>query len=134
MGGSCLGGWGLGMSKTTAHPEQAWRVIQYMTSEETMRKIVLATGLLPSYVSLFKDSDIVAKYPHFPPLLEAVQKSVLRPPIGQYAQASDVLQRYLSATFTGRMSAEESMKAAAKETRNILGRAKPTHVLQNLVK
>lgn len=133
-GGSCLGGWGLGMSKTTAHPEQAWRVIQYMTSEETMRKIVLATGLLPSYVSLFKDPAIVAKYPHFPPLLEAVKKSVLRPPIGQYAQASDVLQRYLSATFTGRMSAEEAMKAAAKETRNILGRAKPTHVLQNLVK
>ncbi len=133
-GGSCLGGWGLGMSKTTAHPEQAWRVIQYMTSEETMRKIVLATGLLPSYVSLFKDPAIVAKYPHFPQLLEAVQKSVLRPPIGQYAQASDVLQRYLSAIFTGRMSSEEAMKAAAKETRNILGKSKPTHVLQNLVK
>jgi multiple sugar transport system substrate-binding protein len=130
-GGSCLGGWGLGLSKTTAHPEQAWRVIQYMTSEETMRKVVLATGLLPSYEPLFKDPAIVAKYPHFPQLLKAVQKSVLRPPIGQYAQASDVLQRYLSAAFTGRMSAEDAMKAAAKETRNILGRFKPAKVSDN---
>ncbi len=130
-GGSCLGGWGLGLSKTTPHPKQAWRVIQYMTSEQTMRRIVLATGLLPSYQSLFKDPAIVAKYPHFPQLLKAVQKSVLRPPIGQYAQASDVLQRYLSAAFTGRMSSEDAMKAAAKETRNILGRFKPTKASEN---
>ncbi len=59
---------------------------------------------------------------YFPPLLEAVQQSVLRPPIAQYAQASDVLQRYLSAAFTGNMSSQDAMKAAARETRNILGR------------
>ena len=132
IGGSCLGGWGLGISKTSKHPEEAWRVIQYMTSEDTMKRFVLATGLIPSYQRLFLDSDILAKYPHFPQLLEAVQKPALRPPIGQYAQASDVLQRYLSAAFTGRMTSEQAMKAAAQETRNILGRFKSAQVSQNL--
>jgi multiple sugar transport system substrate-binding protein len=120
-GGSALGGWGLGISKTTRHPEEAWRVIQFMTSEETMKKFVLATGLIPSQQTLFKDPDILAKFPHFTQLFEAVQAPALRPPIAQYAQASDVLQRYLSAAFTGRMTSEQAMKAAAQETRNILG-------------
>lgn len=120
-GGSALGGWGLGISKTTRHPEEAWRVIQFMTSEETMKKFVLATGLIPSYQTLFKDPEILAQFPYFTELFEAVQNPALRPPIAQYAQASDVLQRYLSAAFTGRMNSEQAMKAAAQETRNILG-------------
>ena len=118
--GSCLGGWGWGISKTTKHPEEAWKVIQFLSSEETQRKFILETGLVPSYVPLFNDPEIIAKYPHYPQLLEIVQKPALRPPIAQYAQASDVLQRYLSAAFTGRLSAEEAMKAAAQESRNIL--------------
>ncbi len=121
-GGSCLGGWGLGISKTSRHPEEAWRLIQFIASEDTMKRFVLNTGLIPSYKSLFNDPDILAKFPHFPALYEAVQKPALRPPIAQYAQASDVLQRYLSAAFTGRISPEDAMQAAARETRNILGR------------
>lgn len=123
-GGSCLGGWGWGISKTSRHPEAAWRTIQYLTSEETQRKFILQTGFVPSYKSLFTDREVVALYPHYPELLKVVQQSALRPPLAQYAQASDILQRYLSAAFTGRMSSEKAMKAAASETRNLLGSLK----------
>ncbi|MGB7890324.1 MAG: ABC transporter substrate-binding protein [Microcoleus sp.] len=123
-GGSCLGGWGWGIAKTSKHPEQAWKAIQYLTSEETQRKFILETGLIPSYKSLFTNKEIVAKYPHYPQLLKVVERPALRPPIAQYAQAYDILQRYLSSAFTGRMSAEQAMKAAASETRNLLGSLK----------
>ncbi|MCC3430810.1 MAG: ABC transporter substrate-binding protein, partial [Microcoleus sp. PH2017_04_SCI_O_A] len=123
-GGSCLGGWGWGISKTSKHPEQAWKAIKYLTSEATQRKFILETGLIPSYKSLFTDKEIVAKYPHYPQLLKVVERPALRPPIAQYAQASDILQRYLSSAFTGRMTAEQAMKAAASETRNLLGSLK----------
>ncbi|WP_293126467.1 ABC transporter substrate-binding protein [Microcoleus sp. bin38.metabat.b11b12b14.051] len=123
-GGSCLGGWGWGISKTSKHPEQAWKAIKYLTSEATQRKFILETGLIPSYKSLFTDKQIVAKYPHYPQLLKVVERSALRPLIAQYAQASDILQRYLSSAFTGRMTAEQAMKAAASETRNLLGSLK----------
>jgi len=46
-------------------------------------------------------------------------KSVLRPPIAQYEQASDILQRYLSAAFTRQLSPERAMKAAADESRSL---------------
>ncbi|MEG4862819.1 MULTISPECIES: ABC transporter substrate-binding protein [unclassified Microcoleus] len=123
-GGSCLGGWGWGIAKTSKHPEQAWKAIKYLTSEATQRKFILETGLIPSYKSLFTNKEIVAKYPHYPQLLKVVEQPVLRPPIAQYAQASDILQRYLSSAFTGRMTAEEAMKAAASETRNLLSSLK----------
>lgn len=131
VGGSSLGGWGLGISTTTKHPEQAWRLIEYMTSKDTMRRFVLETGLISSYKSLFTEPEIMAKYPHFPQLLEAVQQSVLRPPVAQYAQASDILQRYLSAAFTNGMSPQEAMQAAAGETRNLLGRLQPARTSQD---
>jgi multiple sugar transport system substrate-binding protein len=118
--GACLGGWGLGIAKTSQHPDEAWKVIEFFTSEEMQRQFVLATGKVPSLKSLFNDPTIVAKYPHYPQLLEVIEKATLRPPIAQYAQASDILQRYLSAAITNSMSPEQAMQAAADETRRLL--------------
>jgi multiple sugar transport system substrate-binding protein len=73
-------------------------------------------------VALFNDPEIVAKYDYYPQLLDVVQNSALRPPISQYAQASDILQRYLSAAITGKMTSAAAMQNAAKETRNLLAR------------
>ena len=119
-GAACLGGWGLGISKSSKHPEEAWKAIKYFTSEEVQRRFILNAGYVPSRRALFTDPEIIAKYPHYPKLLEIVDKAVLRPPLAQYAQASDILQRYLSAALTNSMTPESAMKAAANETRRLL--------------
>jgi multiple sugar transport system substrate-binding protein len=121
LGGACLGGWGLGIAKSSKHPEEAWQAIQYFTSLEVQRQLILQAGYVPSRKALFADPEIVAKYPHYPKLLEVSQNAVLRPPIAQYAQVSDILQRYLSAALTNRLSPERAMRAAADETRRLLG-------------
>jgi multiple sugar transport system substrate-binding protein len=118
-----LGGWGLGISTTTKHPEAAWQVLEFLSSEASQREFILETGFLPSRTALFNDPEIVAKYNYYPQLLDVVQSSALRPPIAQYAQASDILQRYLSAAITGKMTSAMAMQNAAKETRNLLGRS-----------
>ncbi|MGP1385398.1 MAG: ABC transporter substrate-binding protein [Thainema sp.] len=118
---ACQGGWGIGISRTTPHPEEAWRAIEFFTSPEIQKQFILNNGYVPSRRSLFTDPDVVAQYEFMPDLLEVVQNSVLRPPIAQYAQVSDILQRYLSAALTERMSPEDAMNAAARETRQVLG-------------
>ncbi len=120
--GATLGGWGLGISTSTKHPDAAWQVIKFLSSEDAQREFVLDTGFVPSRINLFNDPEIVAKYDYYPQLLEVVQNSALRPPISQYAQASDILQRYLSAAITGKISPEQAMQTAANETRNLLQR------------
>ncbi|MBC6417504.1 MAG: ABC transporter substrate-binding protein [Prochloron sp. SP5CPC1] len=126
--GACQGGWGMGIAATSKHPDAAWKLIQFMSSEEVQRRFILDNGYVPSRKSLFNDPEIVAKYNHYPELLKVVESSALRPPIPQYAQASDILQRYLSAALTDRMSPEKAMAAAANETRRLLGVSKPQGV------
>ena len=119
-GGACLGGWGMGIAKSSKHPEEAWKAIQYFTSKEAQRRFVLQAGYVPSRRELFTDPEIVSRYSHYPQLLEVVQSAVLRPPIAQYAQASDILQRYLSAVLSDRLSPEQAMQSADAETRRLL--------------
>ncbi|MEB3214184.1 MAG: ABC transporter substrate-binding protein [Leptolyngbyaceae bacterium] len=119
---ACQGGWGFGIAKETAHPEEAWRVVEFFTSEDAQRTFVLEHGYVPSRRSLFTDPEILATYEHYDELLEVAETAVLRPPIGQYAQASDILQRYLSSAISGQLSAEQAMERAAGETRRIFAR------------
>ena len=120
--GATLGGWGLGIAESSKHPDAAWKVIEFLSSEDSQREFILETGFVPSRTSLFNDPTIVAKYDYYPKLLNVVKSSALRPPISQYAQASDILQRYLSAAITDKMTPKEAMQAAAQETRNLLNR------------
>ncbi|MGA7955181.1 MAG: ABC transporter substrate-binding protein [Gloeobacterales cyanobacterium] len=119
--GACQGGLGIGISATTRHPQEAWRAVQFLTSVESQRQYVLHTGVIPSRRALFTDPQLVKKYPHFPSLLAVVDRAVLRPPIPQYAQASDILQRYLSAAITNQVSPKAAMEQATRETRSLLG-------------
>ncbi|MGF1492024.1 MAG: extracellular solute-binding protein, partial [Microcoleaceae cyanobacterium] len=119
--GACLGGWGFGISASSKHKDAAWKVIQYFNQTNIQRDYFLETGYVPARRSLFTDAKLVSQYPHYPELLRVTEKSVLRPPIAQYAQASDILQRYLSAALTGAKSPEAAMEAAAEETRVLLG-------------
>ncbi len=120
--GACLGGWGLGITSSSQHPDAAWEVAKFFSSEDVQRRFILNTGYVPSRRALFNDPEILAKYPHYSQLLQVVESAALRPPIAQYAQASDILQRYLSAAITGQMTPEQAMIKAANETRRLLGR------------
>ena len=121
-GAGCLGGWGLGISYTTRHPEEALQVVRFFASPQGQKLTALENGHLPTRRSLYSDPEIVSRYPYYPDLVQVLERGVLRPPVAQYAQASDILQRYLSAALTDRMSPEDAMQAAANETRTLLER------------
>jgi multiple sugar transport system substrate-binding protein len=124
---ACLGGWGLGISKTSKHPEAAWKAIEYFTSKDAQRRFILKTGYLPSRRELFSDPQVVAKYPHYLQLQKVAESTVLRPPVAQYAQVSDILQRYLNKTLSDEeLTPDKAMKSAAEETRQLLEAGRKT--------
>ncbi|MGC9526353.1 MAG: ABC transporter substrate-binding protein [Limnospira sp.] len=120
--GACLGGWGFGISASSDHQDEAWTAIEYFGQPEVQLKYFLSTGYVPAKTALFNNPQLVEEFSYLPDLLNVVQNPVLRPPIAQYAQASDILQRYLSAALTGNQTAEQAMQAAANETRALLKR------------
>jgi multiple sugar transport system substrate-binding protein len=119
-GGGCNGSWGLGIAKTSKHPNEAWRAIEYLTSAQAQHQFILETGHVPSRKTLFSEPKIVDKYHHFQQLSKAVKQSVLRPPVPEYALASEILQRYLNEALRKQRTPEQAMKAAAAETRKLL--------------
>jgi multiple sugar transport system substrate-binding protein len=119
---ACLGGWGFGVSAMTPHPEAAWQVVEYFTSRQAVKQFVMEYAYVPSRRALFNDAEILDRYPHYEQLLDVAETTVPRPPVGQYAQLSDILQRYLSAAITDQITPEAAMNAAAGETRRVLGR------------
>ncbi|WP_432808944.1 ABC transporter substrate-binding protein [Pantanalinema sp. GBBB05] len=118
--GSCLGGWGLGIVKNTRHKAAALKAIRFFSQPQVQKSFVLDAGFVPGVRSLFTDRDVVTRYPYYPQLATLVDNAVLRPPVAQYAQVSDILQRYLSMALTNQKSPEEAMQAAAAETRRLL--------------
>lgn len=119
---ACLGGWGFGIAKRSQHPKEAWKAIEFFTSEEIQRKFVMDSSYLPSRRKLFSDREIMKKYPHFKDgkMLEIVDNANPRPVITQYEKASEILQRYLSQALSGKSTPETAMQNAAKETRDLL--------------
>jgi multiple sugar transport system substrate-binding protein len=104
-----LGGWGFAISSFCPDPEAAWKFIGFITHPRQLARVQQAMGRIPSRKSLM------------PPEFLAISGSVrMRPPIAKYAQASDILQRWVSSALTGRVSCEEALKKAAEETRLLL--------------
>lgn len=130
----CKGGWGFSISRNATHPQEAWRAIQFFTSEASQRKLVQKSGYLPSRRSLFTDPILLQQFPYLSSLYTAVEHSVPRPLIRNYKEASDILQRYLSEALDVPLNEPNSdtaqqivrlMQAAATETRNLLAQTTP---------
>jgi multiple sugar transport system substrate-binding protein len=124
--GACKGGWGFGIAKTTKHKKEAVQAIKFFTSATAQRQFTLSYGGVPSRRKLFLDPKIVAKYSHYPSLLNMIDNYwVARPRIPQYEEASLILQKYLSAALKqpnedGYIRTQEAMDRAAQETRQLL--------------
>jgi multiple sugar transport system substrate-binding protein len=104
-----LGGWGFAISRFTRDPARAWQFVEFVTRAPQLEQVQLRHGRAPSRRSLIPSE-----------LLPIFTSARMRPPIPEYAQASDILQRWLSAALTGRSSAEAALREAAEETRRLL--------------
>jgi multiple sugar transport system substrate-binding protein len=105
-----LGGWGFAISSRTAHPDTAAEFVKFMTAPEQMNDLLETGGRIPARKSL-----VPAKF------REILERARFRPRIPEYAQASDILQRWVSAALSGSVSAQKALANAGNETRLLLG-------------
>jgi multiple sugar transport system substrate-binding protein len=117
---STLGGWGLAVSAYSRHPQAAIEFIRHLTSIESQRALCLPTGYAPALRAAYEDSLLLAANPFLATVLELHASAVSRPELVDYARASDILQRRLSAALAARATVEEALAGAARETRLLL--------------
>jgi multiple sugar transport system substrate-binding protein len=111
-----LGGWGMCIAKNSRHKDVAWKFCEYISALPQVERIQAHRGSPPALKAYYEQSDDPARKD----LYAVMQTTVVRPRIPQYAQASDILQRYVSAALTERMASADALAAAARETRLLL--------------
>ncbi|MCK9588218.1 MAG: ABC transporter substrate-binding protein [Terrimicrobiaceae bacterium] len=111
-----FGGAGFSIVRTSPNREAAWRLIEFVSSPFAVEFLNARAGLQPPRKSFYAGSGD----PRQKALFEALQYTVPRPALPQYAQASDILQRYVSAALTGQLAPGEALRRAAAETRALL--------------
>jgi multiple sugar transport system substrate-binding protein len=110
MHAATLGGWGLAISRFTPNPDGAWEFVQFATSSEQLQKLFVKAGRIPARKRLVPEE-----------FQDIVRNARPRPRVPEYAQVSDILQRWLSAALADVVSPEDALRNAARETRAVLG-------------
>lgn len=114
-GRGSTGGAHLGVSRATAHPEEAVALARFLTSERAQRAILEGT-LYPTRTALYRDPELLARYPHLPHIHDLMLGGVPRPVSPNYLLLSTTMQPEISAVLVGL----KSPARAIAETRHRL--------------
>lgn len=93
---AALGGWLYGISAASQHPEEAWALIEFLSSEAMQKRFAQEAGIAPSRTALFSDPDLLAHSPQLQNHLTVLQAATPRPRSPIYPALSHLLQRYFS--------------------------------------
>lgn len=122
-GSPVLGGWNLGINKYSKHPEEAWKFIEFVTSEEGQKITALEGGNLPTLKSLYQDKEVLAKNPYWADFYDVFITAKPRPVSPFYPQMSDSMQINFHKALTGEITAEQAIKNVAKDLSEILAKS-----------
>ena len=116
-----LGGWQLGISRFSRQAPLAWQFVEHMTSAAAQKQIALATGRGPARAALYRDPEVLARYPHFGALYDTFTVAAPRPRTPVYLPLSNIMQRYFSSAIAIADSDIDSLaRLAARDMNRVL--------------
>jgi len=96
---SALGGWQVAISRFSRTPYEAWKFVEFLTGAESQKEIALTTGRAPARAALYRDPEVLKRYPDFSFRSELFTIAKPRPRTPVYAPLSNVMQRYFSSAI-----------------------------------
>lgn len=109
---------GWAVSSESKHKEQAWRFVEFMASEESVKKMTSSGLIIPARVSvanseLFLDTEkkpVSSKY-----FVTAIDTGIPTPANRNYQEISDILDKRLETLFSGKKQAKEVIDEELKK-------------------
>ncbi|MGW0494094.1 ABC transporter substrate-binding protein [Streptomyces sp. NPDC003007] len=114
-GTSVLGGSNLAVSAHTRHPDSAARLIAYLTSERVQRQVLTRGALPPVRADLYKDPELIRRFPYLPTLRTSVLAAEPRPKSPRYGQVSLVVQAVVHDAMAGHQTPAAAVRRLARE-------------------
>ncbi|MGX1566918.1 ABC transporter substrate-binding protein [Streptomyces sp. NPDC055506] len=114
-GTSVLGGSNLAVSTHARHPDSAARLLAYLTSEGVQRQVLTRGALPPVRADLYKDPQLIRRFPYLPTLRESVLAAAPRPKSPRYDQVSLVVQAVVHDAMAGHETPTAAVRRLARE-------------------
>nr|WP_229746064.1 extracellular solute-binding protein [Rhodococcus trifolii] len=86
-----IGGFNIGVAKTTQHPDLAWKAVACLTDRENQRNNAVDGGVPPVLADLYQDPDFQAAYPAWEGVLGSIESATVRPVSPAYQSISILL-------------------------------------------
>ncbi len=118
---STLGGWQLGINRYSKHPDEAEKLIKFLTLPESQKVLAIKVGYKPTRKSLYRDENLIKKQPSISSLYEVFMKARPRPVSPYYMMLTQIMQPEFSAALSGIKTPEEALKSAHRQIEHILG-------------
>jgi trehalose/maltose transport system substrate-binding protein len=118
---STLGGWQLGVNRYSKRAEAAEKLVVFLTSPQTQKRLALTLGYKPTRKSLYADADLRREQPFIVGLYDIFMKARPRPVTPYYMMMTQVIQSEFSAAVSGIRPPEEALLSARRQIDHILG-------------
>ncbi|MFZ0134906.1 MAG: ABC transporter substrate-binding protein [Desulfobacterales bacterium] len=116
-----LGGWHLGISKSSDAKEAAWRLAEFLLSPQTQKKLMLKLGWYSARKDLYAEPEVRRAIANVDALEQIVARAVSRPDLAYYDQVSRVIQRAVNACLAGKRAPAEAVSAMQRDIEKIEG-------------
>jgi multiple sugar transport system substrate-binding protein len=116
-----IGNWLIAIPQESRNQEAAMDFLLWATSAEQM-KLSALRGNPPTRKSLFRDPELVAKFPAYPEQLRSLETSRPRPRTPQWNEIENVFGIFISKANSGALSPAEAMNQANAEIEKIVQR------------
>ncbi|MCR5402988.1 MAG: extracellular solute-binding protein [Butyrivibrio sp.] len=108
-----IGNWLLGVTSNSANPELSLKLAIYLTSRDVQIESVNHGGI-PTRKSVFKDKDILSKYPYFDQIYSGTNNSRVRPRTTKWSRIEEVFGAELFKCIKGEQSVDETIEKSHK--------------------
>jgi multiple sugar transport system substrate-binding protein len=117
---AALGGWHIGMSRSSDRKQDAWKLMEYVVSREVQIGFALNLGWNPARSDVYDAQEIIENLPHLIQLREVFENAAPRPNLPYYSLLSRALQAELNKALSGMLPPEEALKNAQAQGLDIV--------------
>ena len=115
------GGTGLGMASKTKHPEEAWKFLKFITSDEIMKRWAMASDFAPGNKAVLADPEFLTNPENV--TVSYMLENYKIWPLSNYPDSANlegILRSYIQSAYLGVSSPQEALNGAANEWNTIL--------------
>lgn len=117
---TCVGGFQWAINTFSENKEDAFRLIQYMTSYEAQKTLAIEASNIPVRDELYEDEEVLAAAPQFGQFYDVIVAARPRPITPFYSEVSELIRTNMNAFFARSQDAETTLAEMQSGLEDIL--------------